>query len=396
MADHVEAQGPVTESGGFASGSFSLFRPFGFDVRVHWSWWIVFALLTWSLYNGYFPSVYPNWSPPQRLLTAAITTLLFFASVLAHELSHSIVARRRGLPVEGITLFVFGGVSGLGDEPRSARDEFAIAIVGPITSFVIAALAFLVWLAAYNADVVPVAAVAGYLAYINLTVGIFNLLPGFPLDGGRVLRSIVWGIKGNLLTATRVAATSGKVIAWLLIGLGVLSALSGNIGGLWLVLIGWFLVDAARTSYEQVKLEALLGGVPTSALLEPAASTVAPNATLREFVDRSLLHDQRRAYLVTGPDGALQGLISMSDLQKVPREEWDRTSVAQVMTPRQRLVTVAPSAPALDALRLMAEHDVHQLPVLDGETPMGMITRAGLLGAIHVRSAAGAANRRAA
>src|SRR5215216_7084 len=229
-------------------GSFRLLRLFGIAVYIHWSWLIIALLSTWSLATDYPPDTYPGWTAQQRWLAGAITSLLFFGSVLAHELSHSVVARRRGVPVRNITLFIFGGVSALDGEPRGARDEFWIAIVGPLTSFAAGALFAAIWLVARAQDVTGVAAVAGYLAYINVAVGIFNLLPGFPLDGGRVLRSLVWGANRDMLAATRVAANAGRLVAALLIGLGILSLFGqGGFGGVWFIFIGWFLWNAAES-----------------------------------------------------------------------------------------------------------------------------------------------------
>jgi Zn-dependent protease/CBS domain-containing protein len=377
------------------SGSIPLVRLLDFEVRVHWSWLLIFGLLSWSLASGYLPDVYPTWSTGQQWLVAVLTSLLFFGSVLAHELSHSVMARRRGIPVHGITLFIFGGVSQLGDEPRAAKDEFWVAVVGPLTSFAVAAVCAVGWLAARSAGAEVVAAVAGYLAYVNVAVGIFNLLPGFPLDGGRVLRATVWGAKGDMLDATRVAAMAGRIVAWLLVAVGALSIFTGGaLGGFWLILIGWFLANAAESSYEQALLDHQLRGVVVSSLTEPLPPLVPPETTLQQFVDEYLLRHNRRAFIVGVDGGEPVGLISMSDLGKLPREQWAAIAVAEAMTPLGQLVTVRPSANAREALRVLSTHDVHQLPVMEGQRIAGLLTRAGLLQAIQMRRALGIEDRR--
>jgi Zn-dependent protease/predicted transcriptional regulator len=369
-------------------GALRLARVAGFDIYIHWSWLIIFWLLTWSLAVGYLPDVYPAWGAGQRWVVGAVTSLLFFASVLVHELAHSVLARGRGLPVHSITLFIFGGVSMLGGEARRAKDEFWIAIVGPLTSFAVAAVAFVVWLLARAADAEVVRAVAGYLASINISVGVFNLLPGFPLDGGRVLRSLVWGVKRNLIEATRVASNVGKGIAALLVALGIVMVFAGGVGGLWLVFIGWFLWNAAESSYQQLVMQRSFEGLSIGPVIERTVPRVAPDVSLRQLAHDYILKQNRRAFFVAPTDeGDIQGLITLSDLQKVPDEEWDRVSVYRAMTPRDRLITITPRADALVALEMMAEHNIAQLVVVDGREPIGILSRAALIGAIQLRNA---------
>ncbi|MER3420294.1 MAG: peptidase [Chloroflexota bacterium] len=369
-------------------GALRLARVAGFAIYVHWSWLIIFWLLTWSLAVGYLPDVYPAWGAGQRWVVGAITSLLFFVSVLVHELAHSVLARRRGLPVHSITLFIFGGVSMLGGEARRAQDEFWIAIVGPLTSFAVAVVAFVVWLVARAAGAEVVRAVAGYLASINLSVGVFNLLPGFPLDGGRVLRSVVWGVRRSLLEATRVASNVGKGIAALLVALGIVMVFAGGIGGLWLVFIGWFLWNAAESSYQQLVMQRSFEGLSIGPVIERAVPRVAPDVSLRQLAHDYILKQNRRAFFVAPTDeGDIQGLITLSDLQKVPDEEWDRVSVYRAMTPRDRLITITPRTDALVALEIMAEHNIAQLVVVDGREPLGLLSRAALISAIQLRNA---------
>ncbi len=305
-----------------------------------------------------------------------------------HELAHSVLARGRGLPVHSITLFVFGGVSMLGGEARRAKDEFWIAIVGPLTSFVVAAVAFAVWLVARALEAEVVRAMAGYLASINLSVGIFNLLPGFPLDGGRVLRSLVWGVRRSLVEATRIASNVGKGIAALLVALGILMVFLGGLGGLWLVFIGWFLWNAAESSYQQLVMQRSFEGLSIAPVIERTVPRVAPDVSLRQLAHDYILKQNRRAFFVApAEEGDIQGLITLSDLQKVPDEEWDRISVYRAMTPRDRLITITPRTDALAALEIMAEHNIAQLVVIDGREPIGLLSRAALISAIQLRNA---------
>lgn len=373
-------------------GTVRLFRVFGFDILIHWSWLLIFALLTWSLATGYLPDVYPNWTRGQYWITGAVTSVLFFASVLAHELSHSLVARRRGLPVENITLFVFGGVSALSGEPRNARDEFWIAIVGPLTSFLAAVVFGILWVLTRDVDPPQFHAIAGYLAYINVAVGIFNLLPGFPLDGGRVLRSAIWGARGNMLDATRIASIVGRVIAGLLIALGIITAFAGaGFGGFWFILIGWFLWSAAENSYQQLLLSRTLHGLTAGSLVEPDVPRVPPDTTLRRLAHDYILGQQRRAFFVAPEGGEPLGLVTLSDLQKAPESQWDTLTVFRAMTPREKLITVTPQTDAQTALELMARHDLNQLPVMAGGSVVGLLTRGALMRAIQLRQQLGSA-----
>ena len=368
MANLPQTQGAEARPGGGMAGSFRLLRIFGFDVYIHWSWLIIFALSTWTVATQHLPTVFEEWTARQRWAIGAITTVLFFASVVAHELSHSLQARRRGVPVHNITLFLFGGVSALGGEARRARDEFWIAIVGPLTSFAAAGLFFVIWLAVRDADLPAVKAVAAYLAYINVSVGVFNLLPGFPLDGGRVLRSVLWGVKHNMLEATRIAGNVGRGVAGLMIGVGVLSMFGGGVsGGFWLILIGLFLWNAAEGAYQQLLVQISLRGLVVGPLVDRDVPRIPPDATLRQLAYDYILRRHRRAFFVApAAEGDILGLVTLSDLRKVPEEEWDRVTVYRAMTPRERLITATPRTEAMAALQMMGEHDIHQIPIIDG------------------------------
>lgn len=376
-------------------GTFRAFRLLGFDILLHWSWAVIVLLLAWSLASNYLPDYYPEWTARRRWAVGIVTSLLFFFSVLAHELAHAVMARRVGTEVRHITLYIFGGASALADEPRSAWDEFRIAIAGPVASLLAVGGFALVWFGAKQAGWRAVYPVAGYLAYINLFVAVLNLLPGLPLDGGRVLRAALWGVKRNMLVATRIAGAVGRVFAGVLVGTGLLLATTGAVlTGIWCMFIGWFLWNAAETSYQMLLVRTGLQGMTVGPLIERDVPRVPPDLTLRALVQEHLLRQHRRAFFVSPvEEGDIQGLITLADLRRVPEPEWDTTSVYRAMTPRDRLITVSPHTDALDALRLMAEHGVNQLPVIEGRDAVGLLTRASLAHAIQLRGQLAAAGR---
>jgi Zn-dependent protease/CBS domain-containing protein len=362
-------------------------RVAGIDILIHWSWFGIFLLLTFYLATGYFEDIYEDWSATQSWVVAVVSTVLFFGSVLLHELSHSLVAQRLGLPVKHIILFIFGGVSALEKDPDSAGQEFLVAIVGPLTSFVLFFAFGAVAVAGYALDKgdSPPFAIAEYLAVINFAVGLFNLLPGFPLDGGRVLRSGLWARSHNLLTATRWAANSGQVISFALMAVGVVSILLGSfIGGAWFIVIGWFLRNASGQSYQQLLFKTSLEGTRVGDVVNRAYSAAPPDMPLEQMVTELMFGKTQRCVPVLVA-GNLIGLVSMADLPRFPREQWLETSVYRAMTPRERLYTVTPEDDLAKAMAIMAEADVHQLPVIDAGEFIGFITRADVLGLVQIR-----------
>jgi Zn-dependent protease/CBS domain-containing protein len=332
-----------------------------------------------------------DWSPTQSWVVAVIATLLFFSSILLHELSHSLVAKRLGLPVKNITLFIFGGVSALEKEPESAKQEFQVAIVGPLTSFVLGFMfgAIAVFGFALNKETSPPFAIAMYLSIVNIAVGIFNLFPGFPLDGGRVLRSAIWARNHNLLVATKWASDSGRLISFGLIALGIVSILTtGSIGGVWLIVIGWFLRNASEQSYQQLVLRTSLEGTKVGEVVNRGFASAPPDIYLDQLVsDFMFSRSQRCVPVVVASD--LIGLVSMSDLAPFPREQWPQTSVFRAMTPKERLHVVTPADDLAQALAIMAAYDVHQLPVIEEREFIGFVTRADVLGLIQIRTELG-------
>lgn len=375
--------------------SLTFGRIFGIPIGVHSSWFLVAALITWSLAGGYFPQEYPTWSPATYWIVGGITAILFFASVLIHELGHSVLALQEGVPVRGITLFIFGGVAQIGREPPSAGAEFRIAIAGPATSF---ALAGIFALLGFTAPINPVAAApAVYLGRINLILATFNLIPGFPLDGGRVLRAILWQYAGNFRKATRWATTVGRGVAYVMILGGFAMMLgvrlpyfgSGLINGLWIAFIGWFLNNAAEASNQQAVLRDSLAGVTVRDVMTPQCPMVSGDLQLDRLVNEHILGSGQRCFFVSGDFGDLKGMITIHNVRNVPRHDWDKVTAGQVMTPVDSLEWARPDEEVYTLLQRMDESDVNQMPVMDNGHLVGMVTRENLLHYIRTRSELG-------
>jgi Zn-dependent protease len=362
-------------------GGLVIGRLAGIDIIVHWSWLIIFFVLTWSLAEGLFLHDYPAWTRAEAWLAGAVTSLVVFASVLIHELSHSLTARHQGMDVSSITLFVFGGVSTLTEEPRDPGQEFTIAVVGPLTSLLLAGVFAIGGLLLHGA----LGTASFYLAFINAVLGAFNLLPGFPLDGGRLLRAAAWARSGDLLRATRVASMSGTVMAYaLMVGGVVLFLFNGLFSGLWFILIGWFLLSQAKVGYEQVVTHNVLRDVPVSAATNHDFHAVSPAVSLDAFASDYVLAFHERSYPVM-EDGGLEGLVALADLKKHPRAEWYSHTVSDVMTPRDQLHVVSPSDSLATVAELLARGDVHQLPVVSDGQFVGFVTRADIIRLIQTR-----------
>lgn len=364
-------------------GSLRIGTIAGIEIRVHVSWLIIVVLISWSA-ESWFSASYPGWAALTYWLVGLLAALLLFASVLAHELAHSLVARARGLPVKNITLFIFGGVSDLEQEPKSAGVEFQMAFVGPITSLLIGGLAYLFWLALAGASS-PLAALLAYLALTNVLLGVFNLVPGFPLDGGRVLRSIIWKISGNLRTATRVATLLGQVIAYLLIFTGIWLFFTVDlIDGIWFGLIGWFLLNGAQAANSQMVLETMLKGVTVRQVMNASPVTISANIAVQKLVDEVLLpRGLRSVFVVQGEQ--LAGLITLSDIRHLPREQWEQTLVGWAMLPLERLHTATPEQSLNEVVALMATHNVNQLPVVEDGHLVGVLSREDIIRFLEVR-----------
>lgn len=350
---------------------------FGIPIKLHSSWFLVAAMITWSLAGSYFPQEYPGWATITYWLVGAATAVLFFASVLLHELGHSLVALREKVPVRNITLFIFGGVAQIGSEPRTAGAEFRIAVAGPLTSLALAGLSGLLSLAVASSAVL--AAPLAYLARINLMLAAFNLIPGFPLDGGRVLRAILWGLGGSLRTATRWATRVGRSVAYLFIFLGFGQMFLGSfLNGLWMVFIGWFLKDAAESSYQQVVLKDLLTGLTVGDVMTRQCLTVPGDLRLDRLVEDYVLGAGCRCFFVAeGTD--VKGLITLRNIRAVPRERRPEFTAGQVMTPVDSPFRAHSDEDVLTLLQRMDEARVSQVPVMDNGHPLGVFTRENLL-----------------
>lgn len=382
-------------------------RLFGFEVRLDFSVLLILGVVVMNLGGGVFVQWHPAWSPLLRWSMAIAAAVLFFGSILAHELTHALVGRRVGVEIAGITLFLFGGLARLRNEPKRASAELWMAIAGPLVSIALGLVTLAVGAAlATNSRTLvpddPVALMRGldplatlllWLGPLNVFLGVFNLLPGFPLDGGRVLRALVWWTTGDLPRATRVATAAGLVLAWGLIGIGVLMAFGfafpivgrGLVPGLWLMLIGWFLSAAARGSREQSRLAHALAGVPVERLMWRRVETVAPESNLESLVRDHFLHGDQSCFPVVS-DGQLEGLVCLEDIRKIPEPSWAATSVEQVMTRAPDLKTVAPTSDAAQALELLGELEVGQLPVVEHGHLVGVLRRQEVLRWLTLRT----------
>jgi Zn-dependent protease/CBS domain-containing protein len=359
----------------------------GIEIGVNYTWLIVFGLITWSLATT-LPTLFPGWTIATYWLVGAISAFLLFGSVLVHELAHSLVAKSRGIRVKSITLFIFGGVSNFAGEPRRASDEFYTSIVGPLTSLALGGL-FWVLLQLLRGISPQLTATLLYLAIVNVALALFNLIPAFPLDGGRVFRSIAWGLLHNLHRATRIATSLGVAFSYLFILAGLFMAFTGDfLGGIWLVFIGWFLNSAAEASYQQLVVQETFRRIRVADVMNPQPMTVQPRTTVHDLVEQYVLRRSIRSLPVV-QDGTLDGIVTLTDVKKVPRERWETTTVAQIMTPMSRTITIAPTASLQDALECLAEHDLNQLPVVQDRELVGLLSRDQILRFFRVREELG-------
>ncbi|HKP83011.1 MAG TPA: site-2 protease family protein [Pyrinomonadaceae bacterium] len=364
-------------------------RIFGVAVGLHYSWIIIALLVTLSL-RSQFAIEHPNWGGSTTWGIAIITGLLFFVSILLHELSHAAVARLRGIPVRAITLFALGGVAQIEKDAADAKSEFWMGIIGPITSFVIGLFCLvLAWLTGWNFSAEtdsPLMAMFMWLGIINISLAIFNMIPGFPLDGGRVLRAIVWWITGDGNRSTRIASKVGRVVAMAFILLGIWRFFSGaGLGGLWIAFIGWFLLDAARASGAQVEITERLTGIRVGDVMAQQFATVDSNSNLQTFVHEHLLPTGHRCFVVL-EQGRPAGIITMHEVKAIDRARWPYTTIGDVMRPLEGLRTVGPERPVAEALEMMGREDVNQMPVVQQGKLAGIISRAHILRVLQTRA----------
>jgi Zn-dependent protease/predicted transcriptional regulator len=358
-----------------------LFKLLGFEVRIDWSWIIIAILIAWSLSKGLFPSYYKNLSTQTYWWMGIIGALGLFLSIIAHEFSHSLVARKYGLPMKGITLFIFGGVAEMDEEPASAKVEFLMAIVGPLSSIIIALLFYGIHAIGKQAGLAePINGVVGYLAMINAILAGFNLLPAFPLDGGRVLRSILWGAKKNLRWATYISSRIGSGFGILLIVLGVIQVFRGNfIGGMWWFLIGMFLQGAAKASYQQLITRKALEGEPIRRFMKTDPVTVSPSVSLEQLVEDYVYKYHFKMFPVVEDTDRLLGCVTTKQVKEIPRQDWGRKTVGEVASQCSPENTIEPQADAMKAISIMNRTGNSRLMVVEGGHLVGIIALKDLL-----------------
>jgi Zn-dependent protease/predicted transcriptional regulator len=357
-------------------------RIFGISIDLDYSWFLIVGLFTWMLAVGYFPAEFPAPSPGQDWAMGFVAAVMLFVCVLIHELGHSVVAQLNGLRVPRITLFLFGGVSQIAAEPGSPGQEFWIAVVGPLVSFALAA--FFWEIEPLLAHLSPWQAVASCLALMNLVLALFNLIPGFPLDGGRVLRAIIWRATGRYQRATVAAAITGRFVGFLMIAFGIWEIFRGAlIDGLWIAFIGWYLESAAGSQLQMESTRALMGQHRVADAMRRDFPRIQGDITLQILVDHFVLSESNRYFVVSdGISG--EGLITLSTIRTVPREAWPVTTAAQVMIPAAALDTTTPEAGLWAALEKMGRDGVNQLPVVEGSRIVGILSREDILQYLRV------------
>jgi Zn-dependent protease len=367
--------------------SIKLGRIKNIPIGLHWSLLLVFGLLTWSLARGYFPEEYPSLPASAHWFLAVLTSLFFFGSVLLHELGHALVALRNHIPVRQITLFIFGGVAQLEQETRSPGAEFRIAIAGPLVSLGLAGLFGGLYL--LDQHIPYLAAPSYWLARINLLLALFNLIPGFPLDGGRVLRAIIWHFTGSMHRATQAASVTGQLVAFGFVGWGIYTIFTGSFfNGLWLAFIGWFLQNAAAASFAQANIQEALRGIKVSQVMNRDYPTVPSILSLNQVVEEKVLAGGQRTFFVSD-NGHPRGLLTLRDVTAVPQPKWRLTTVEQVMVPLKRLTHVPPTMELLTALQVMDKADVAQMPVVENDEVVGLLSRDQVLHYIRTRAELG-------
>ncbi|MDD3994427.1 MAG: site-2 protease family protein [Dehalococcoidales bacterium] len=357
-----------------ARGSISIGKLSGISINIDYSWFFIFLLVTWSLAGSYFPSVFPEWGLVQSISAGIITSLLFFASVLAHELGHSITAQRHGIPVKSITLFIFGGLANISREPESSGVEFKIAIAGPLTSFLLGIVFWALYFLLPSPRFDGVAEIAFWLGLTNVILAVFNLLPGFPLDGGRVLRAIIWKVGKNPQKATKWVSNTGKIIAYLMIAAGIALFFTGyTLNGLWLAFIGWFLSSAASGSSRQVSLQQKLQGYSVGELMNTNYVKIPAYISIEEMYNQ-YIKNNKKSYLVVTSGNETLGLVNMNLLRNLDKKHWSFKTASEVMTPIAQLRYLPPEAGLIAALQLFQQEKTDQLPVARDAEIIGLIS----------------------
>jgi Zn-dependent protease/predicted transcriptional regulator len=365
----------------------TLFRLLGFEVKLDLSWFLLAALITWSLARSLFPVSVPDQPGAVYWAMGFVGALGLFASVVLHEFSHSLVARRLGLPMKGITLFIFGGVAEMSEEPASARTEFLMAIAGPLASIGLAAVLLgLAVLLEFVRAPAPIVGVLGYLWPINLVLAAFNLVPAFPLDGGRVLRALLWATTRNLRRATRIASMTGSVFGFALAAVGVVFLFRGDlVTGIWGMLLGSFVHNAAQRSYRQLVARQALHGTPVSRFMREDPITAPYYISVEQLVEEIIYRHHHRLYPVM-QDETLVGCITTKDVKELPRDEWSQHTVKSRSHPCTAENTIDPDVDAADALSQMGRTGNSRLMVVRGERLVGIVTLRDLVQFLYLKA----------
>lgn len=367
----------------------------GIPVRIHYTLWLVFILIAWSLAYSYMPHQYPGLSTLTYWTIGIVSAIILFGSVLVHELSHCYVAKKNGLPIGRITLFFFGGVSEMSEEPQDPKVEVKMAAAGPLMSFLIAGVLGAGWfLSQWGNASIAIVAILGYGALINAILGVFNLLPAFPLDGGRVFRGSIWAKTGNLVKSTRTATRISEGFSLLMMLGGFILIITGDfVDGIWTVVLGWFIKSGAETSLRQTLIGETLSGVTVSDIMTKNVSTVPPNITVEQLVSDYFLVQHHGGYPVV-KDGKILGIVTLQSVRAVPKDQRSTTMVDQAMKYGEPMIVVNPTLTALEAMKRMAREQVGRLLVVDGEKLVGIVTRGDLMSVIHTRQELGALQHR--
>ena len=384
---------------------FRLGKIFDINIEIDWSWLLIFALVSWSLASS-FGLAHPGWTVLMQWGLAISAALLFFISILMHELAHALAARAMNVPVRSITLFIFGGISNIQREPRSPFGEFVIAIVGPLTSMVLGGVFLALGLGsiALNnlrlmdpisalSQIGPMGTMFVWLGSINILIALFNLIPGFPLDGGRIVRSVLWAVTDSLRKATRWASWMGQAVAWILIlaGISMLFGVyipilgSGFINGIWIMFIGWFLQNAAVQSYQRIVVEDILEDVPVKHMMYTDVPMVKADGSVQSLIDNYMLKTDHRAFVVFDDD-RMTGLVTIDDIRKVEPEARSHTIIRSIMTPSEKLIVIAPEEDASDALQRLQSKEIRQLPVVTGDKIIGLLRRKDIVRWLQLQS----------
>jgi Zn-dependent protease/predicted transcriptional regulator len=358
----------------------TLFKLFGFEVRIDASWLIIAALVTWSLAAGIFPQEFPGLSSGQYWWMGVLGALGLFGSIVIHELFHSLVARHNDLPMKGITLFIFGGVAEMDQEPPNAKAEFLMAIAGPIASILIGFVFYGIYLVIKGSGAVEYVGIVSYLSWINWALAAFNLIPAFPLDGGRVLRAALWHFKGDITRATRIASSIGSGFGIVLIVLGVYQLFAGNfVTAVWWFLIGMFLRSVSQASYQQLRMRTALEGEHIRRFMKSDPVTVPPQISIQELVDEYVYKHHYKMFPVVSESGQLLGCVTTRQVKEIPREEWERYSVQSVLEPCSPENTVSPDADAMQVLSRMSKTGVSRLMVVENDKLLAVISLKDLM-----------------